>query len=98
MDAEGNAGGIIAIPSIENTFHNKFIHVLHDIPKQYIYEYLISKLIISEATIQNIILQNVFLLLIWGDVQEIKEIQKIKYNWAYQLIFIPYKKLLTDFI
>ena len=31
--AEGNAYDIIAIPTIERTFDNDHIHVLHDIPK-----------------------------------------------------------------
>ena len=69
LDSKGNTCGIIAIPSIEITFENAHIHVLHDLPKQYIYGYLISKLIISEATIQNIILQNICLILIWGDAK-----------------------------
>ena len=64
LDAEGNACGIIAIPSIESTFDNDHIHVLHDLPKRYIYGYLISKLMSLEATIQNMILQNICLLLI----------------------------------
>ena len=67
LDAEVNACGIIAIPSIEITFGNDRIHVLHDLPKQYIYGYLISRLISSEATIQNMILKNICLPLIWGD-------------------------------
>ena len=33
LDAEGNACGIIAIPSIEITFDNYHIHLLHDLPK-----------------------------------------------------------------
>ena len=56
LDAEGDACGIISIPSIEITFENYHIHVLHYLPKRYIYGYLISKLISSEATIQNMIL------------------------------------------
>ena len=47
LDSEVNACCIIAIPSIESTFDNDHIHVLHDLPKQYIYGYLISKLISS---------------------------------------------------
>ena len=39
------------------------------------------------------ILQNIFLLLILGDVKEIKARKKIQYHWAYQLIFIPHKKI-----
>ena len=39
--AEGNACGIIAIISIEITFDNYHIHVLHDLPKRYIYGYFI---------------------------------------------------------
>ena len=35
---EGNVAGIIATPIIESTFENDYIHVLNDIPKQYIYE------------------------------------------------------------
>ena len=69
LDDEGNACGIIATPSIEITFDNDYIHVLHDLPKRFIYGYLISKLISSEATIQNMILQNICLLLIWGDAK-----------------------------
>ena len=42
LDAEGNSCVIIAIPSIKRTFYNDHIHVLYDIPKQYIYGYLIS--------------------------------------------------------
>ena len=72
LDYEGNACGVIAIPIIESNFDNDHIHVLHDPSKQYIYRYLISKLISLEATIQNMILQNIFLLLIWRDVNEIK--------------------------
>ena len=67
LHAEGNACGIIAVPRIESTFENDYTHVLHDLPKRYIYGYLISKLIISEATIHNIIWQTICLLLIWGD-------------------------------
>ena len=48
MDAEINACGIIAIPSIESNFDKDHIHVLHDIPKQNKYGYLISRLISSE--------------------------------------------------
>ena len=33
MDAEGNSCGIIFIPSIEITFENDYIHVLHNPPK-----------------------------------------------------------------
>ena len=57
LDAEGNVYGIISIPSIESTFENGHINVLYDTPKKYIYGYLISKLISSEATIQNIVLK-----------------------------------------
>ena len=46
MDAEVNACGIIAIPSIEVTFENDHINVLHDLLKKYIYGYFISRLII----------------------------------------------------
>ena len=55
MQAEGNACGIIAILSIEITVDNNHIHVLHDPPNQYIYGYLISKLISSVTKIQNMI-------------------------------------------
>ena len=55
LDAEGNAYGIISTHRIEITFDNDHIRLLHDIPKRYIYRYLISKLISSEATIQNTI-------------------------------------------
>ena len=55
------------------TIDNNHINVLHYLPKQYIYGYLISRLINSEATIQNMILQNTYLLLIWGDVKERKK-------------------------
>ena len=41
LDSEGNDCDIIAIPIIEITFNNEYIHVLHDPPKQYIYVYLI---------------------------------------------------------
>ena len=44
--------------------YNEHIHVLHYLPKPYIYRYLISNPIISEATIQKMILQNICLLLI----------------------------------
>ena len=64
MYAEGNSRGVIAMPRIERKFGNDHNHVLHDIPKRYIYGYLISKLISPEATIQNMILQNIYLLLI----------------------------------
>ena len=37
LDAEGNECVIIVIPSIERTFYNDHIHVLHDLSKQYIY-------------------------------------------------------------
>ena len=33
LDAELNACGIVAIPSIKSTFDNEYIHALHDIPK-----------------------------------------------------------------
>ena len=36
LDAEGNACDIIAIPRIGRNFENYHIHVLHDLPKQYI--------------------------------------------------------------
>ena len=49
--AEGNACGIISIPIIERNFDNDHINVLHDLPKQYTYGYLILKLISSEVTI-----------------------------------------------
>ena len=65
MDFEGNACGIIAIPIIESAFDNDHIQVLHDPPKRYIYGYLISKLISSDATIQNMLLQDNCLILIW---------------------------------
>ena len=58
LDAEGNVCGIITKPIIETTFDNDYIHVLHDITKRYIHGYFISKLINSEATIQNIILKS----------------------------------------
>ena len=51
LDAEGNACGIIAIPITESNFDNDYIHVLHYLKKLYIYGYLISKSISSEATI-----------------------------------------------
>ena len=41
LDVENNICGIIAIPSIESTFDNEHIHVLHYQPKIYIYGYLI---------------------------------------------------------
>ena len=47
---------LIRLHSIASSFENDYIHVLHDIPKRYIYIYLISKLIISEATIHNMAL------------------------------------------
>ena len=43
LDAEGNAGGIIAVPIIGITFENKYIHALHDLQKKFIYGYLLSK-------------------------------------------------------
>ena len=55
--AEGNSCGIISIPSIEITFDHYHIHVLRYLPNRYIYVYLISNLIRSEATIWNRILQ-----------------------------------------
>ena len=64
MGAEGNTCGIISIPIIESTFDNDHIHVLHILPKGYIHGYLISELISSDATIQNMILQNIYLLLL----------------------------------
>ena len=64
-----NSCGIIDILSIEITFDSYHIHVLNDLKKRYIYRYLISKLMISETTIQNMILQNICLLLIWDDVK-----------------------------
>ena len=33
LDDEGNACGIIAIPSIKSTFYNEHIYVLHYLPK-----------------------------------------------------------------
>ena len=42
LDAEGNAFDIIGIPSIKKEFWKYHIHVLHNLPKQYIYGYLIS--------------------------------------------------------
>ena len=49
LDSEGNTCDIIAIPIIERTFDNDYIHVLNDLSKRYIYLYLISKLISSEG-------------------------------------------------
>ena len=72
LDSEGNECDIIAIPIIESTFGNDHIHVWHYLPKQYIYEHLISKWISSETTIQNIIWQTICLLLIWGDLKKKK--------------------------
>ena len=69
LEAERNACGIIAIPIIESNFYNDHIHVLHDLTKRYRYRYLISRSISSESTIQNMILQNIRLLLIWCDVK-----------------------------
>ena len=69
LDSEGNVCGIITITIIEITFDNQYIHVLNYLPKRYIYIYLISTLISSVATIQNIIWQTICLLLIWGDVK-----------------------------
>ena len=63
LDDERNACGIIAIPSIGIKFDNDHIHVLHDLTKRYIYRYLISKLITSEATNYNMILKYMCLLL-----------------------------------
>ena len=37
------------------------------------------------------ILQNICLFLIWGDVKERKETKKIQYHWAYQLLFRPHE-------
>ena len=53
--AEGNSCELFAMPVIEITFDNDYIHLLHDLPKQYIFGYLISKLISSETTIQKMI-------------------------------------------
>ena len=55
LDGEVNVCGIIAIVIIESNFDNDNIHMLHDLTKRYIYIYFISKLINSEATIQNMI-------------------------------------------
>ena len=52
---EGNECDIIAIPFIESIFENEYIHILKNLSNQYIYGYLISMLIGSEATNQNII-------------------------------------------
>ena len=43
LDAEGNICGIIAIPTIESNFDNEYIHVLNDLPNEYIYGYLNAK-------------------------------------------------------
>ena len=37
MYAEGNSRGVITMHRIESKFDNDHNHVLHDIPKQYIY-------------------------------------------------------------
>ena len=39
LDAGGKVCGIISIPSIEITYDNYHIHVLHDLTKRYIYGY-----------------------------------------------------------
>ena len=103
MDSEGNSCVIIAIPSIESNFDNYHIHVFHDIPKRYIHGYLISNLISSEATIQNTILQNICLILIWGDAKEIKEIKKTCSNprqtfFLHTLLFECTSKLCGTFL
>ena len=49
---ESNACGIIDILFIESTLKNDYIHILNYTSKKYIYGYLISRLIASEATIQ----------------------------------------------
>ena len=72
LDAEFNACVIIATIIIEINIDNDYIHVLNDLPKQYIYGYLISKLTSSQAKNQNTIWHTISLLLIWGDVQEIR--------------------------
>ena len=45
LDSEGNSCGNISIPSIEINFDNDHIHVFRYIINQYIYGYLISKVI-----------------------------------------------------
>ena len=98
LDGESNTYGMISIPMIEITFDNEYIHVLHDTGKWYIYWYLISNLISSEATIHNIIWQTICLLLIWGAIKGRKIKDKRAYNWAYRLLFISHKRLVIDFI
>ena len=46
---EGNVYGIIAIPVIEITFDNDYIHILDGLYKRYIYRYFISKSFVSKA-------------------------------------------------
>ena len=83
---EGNTGGIINIPIIEVTFENDYIHILHDIPKQYIYGYLIPRPIILEATIHSLILKIISLILLWAYEKKHRNLY-----WAYQLIFSTHK-------
>ena len=55
LNTECNACSIISIPVIERTFSDYYTHILHGISEGYMYGYLISKSIGSEATNHNII-------------------------------------------
>ena len=65
LDTEGNACVIIAIPVIESTFENDYIHILHGLSKEYMYVYLISKLISSKVAFQGLIWKTICLLLVY---------------------------------
>ena len=61
---EGNACGVTAIPDIEITFENYYIHILNSLSKQYIYVYSVLKLIGSKVAMYSIMWLTICLLLI----------------------------------
>ena len=45
LSTEDNAYGDSAKPVIEINFYNDYIHILHDMPKKYMYRYFVSRFI-----------------------------------------------------
>ena len=76
LHIEVNECGTIYISAIRIAFGNDYIYVLHDLSKGYIYVYLISNLIGSEAIFQIMIWQTIYWLLSRGTEREGK-----KWDW-----------------
>ena len=61
-----NSYGHIGVIVTEITFGDDYIHISHDMSKQYMYGYLISNLICSKVATHNIMQQTIYLILIGG--------------------------------